>query len=85
MHANDPRRNLIQSWPGDNCVQIFIDPRTAPRWVLNKGALRNPCDWAGCKRHILKGEWYVRHPEIGIVCSDCASRCGLTRPVPSVP
>ena len=43
------------------------------RWILNRGALRNPCEGAGCKRWILKGEWYWRESEpFGLhFCRDC--------------
>ena len=73
MKKNDPRRNLIQTWCWGNRVDVYTDPKQAPRWVLNKGALSSPCGIAGCKRHILRGEWYVRHPDwADPICRNCA-------------
>jgi len=82
MHPNNPHRNLIQSWHwGLNRNEIYVDPKKAPRWVLNRGLLSSPCDAAGCKRFIDKGEWYVRHATgpLGIVCRDCAASFGAVR------
>lgn len=79
MHANDPRRNLIQSWHWGDRVELYTDSRKAPRWVLNRGLLRDPCDIAGCKRFIERGEWYVRHPFLGVVCGRCAPKFGAVR------
>lgn len=83
MKKNDPRRNLIQTWHwGDKGeVEIYVDPKKAPRWILNRGALWSPCDVAGCKRHIDKGTWYVRHPWLGVVCSTCAPQFGAQQPL----
>lgn len=77
MKKNDPRRNLIQTWNWGGKVDLYLDPMKAPRWVLNRGALRDPCDVAGCKRFIVKGEWYVRHPFLGVVCRDCSVGFGV--------
>jgi hypothetical protein len=79
MKANDPRRNLIPTWNWGGHVEIYTEPKTAPRWVLNRGSLFDPCEVAGCKRHILKGEWYVRHPFLGPVCEACARSFGIVR------
>lgn len=48
------------------------------RWIYNRGALLSPCDAAGCKRFIEKGEWYFRC-EVGAFCRECADRHGVTR------
>ncbi len=79
MKLNDPHRNLIQTWCWGARVDVYTDPKTAPRWVLNKGALLNPCDVAGCKEFIPTGAWYVRHPFLGIVCRDCSGTFGAVR------
>lgn len=79
MKRNDPRRNLIQTWHWGDRVELYTVPRKAPRWVLNRGALRDPCDVAGCKRHVGAGEWYVRHPFLGVVCENCARGFGAVR------
>lgn len=70
---------MIQTWDWGGKVEVYADPKKAPRWVLNRGALRDPCDVAGCKRNVWKGEWYVRHPFLGVVCSDCAASFGAER------
>jgi hypothetical protein len=77
MKRNDPRRNLIPMWHWGDHVELYTDPRKAPRWVLNRGALRDPCDVAGCKRLVMKGEWYIRHPFLGVVCRDCSVGFGV--------
>lgn len=41
------------------------------KWIRNRGALRNPCDGAGCKRFIEKGEWYWRENLGWHFCRDC--------------
>lgn len=41
------------------------------RWLLNRGALRNPCEGAGCKRWILKGEHYWRDASGDHFCREC--------------
>lgn len=82
MKKNDPRRNLIQTWCwGNGTVDVYVGERGLPRWVLNKGALSSPCEVPGCKRHIFKGEWYVRHPEFSDpFCRDCAEGFGAVPP-----
>ena len=42
MKKNDPRRNLIPMWHWGERVELYTDPRKAPRWVLNRGALLDP-------------------------------------------
>ena len=81
MKRNDPHRNLIGSWHWGDRVELYVEGRKAPRWVLNRGQLGSPCDVAGCKRYIERGEWYVRHPFLGVVCRDCASKFGAVRKV----
>jgi hypothetical protein len=44
---------------------------TSGRWLLNRGALRNPCDGAGCKRWIGKGEYYWRETGGDHFCVQC--------------
>jgi hypothetical protein len=78
MKTNDPRRNLISTWSWGKSVDIY-EPSKAPRWILNKGALLDPCDVAGCKEFIRYGHWYVRHPFLGVVCADCAETFGAVR------
>lgn len=80
MRLNDPRRNLIQTWHWGDRVEVYVDPKKAPRWVLNRGLLMSPCDVMGCKRFIDRSEWYVRHPFLGIVCSSCAPAFGVQQP-----
>ncbi len=80
LHKNDPRRNAIQTWCWGDRVDLYTDPKKAPRWVRSNGLLRDPCDVAGCKRHILGREWYVRHPFLGVVCADCAPIFGAFPP-----
>ena len=82
MTRNDPRRNLIQTWSWGTSVDIHTDPKTAPRWILNRGLLMNPCEVAGCKKYIPKGAWYVRHQFLGPVCEPCAAKFGAYRPSP---
>lgn len=77
MKKNDPHRNLIPTWHWGDRVELYNDPRKAPRWVLNRGALLDPCDVAGCKRLVMKGEWYIRHPFLGVVCRDCSVSFGV--------
>lgn len=55
MPKRHPDRYLIQSWPNGNGFVIYLDRRTAPKWVLNKGMLRSPCDIAGCNEWVPKG------------------------------
>lgn len=80
MPKRHPDRYLIQSWPSGNGFVIYLDRRTAPKWVLNKGMLRSPCDIAGCKEWVPKGDWYIRHPYHGVVCSPCADDLGYYPP-----
>lgn len=75
----DPTRNLIQTWCWGDRVEIYVEPKKAPRWIKCRGLLRDPCDVCGCKRYIGAGEWYVLHPFIGVVCSDCAVSFGAVR------
>lgn len=69
-----------QSW-----TVSYVDPLTgkpvielydtAGRWLLNRGALMSPCEAAGCKRYIAKGEYYFRLPDgWGPFCVSCAER-----------
>lgn len=80
MRPNDPRRNLIQHWSWGDRVDIYVDSKTAPRWIRNRGLLMSPCDVAGCKQFIEKGAWYVRHPFLGVVCASCAPAFGVQQP-----
>lgn len=80
MPKRHPDRYLIQSWPNGNGFVIYLDRRTAPKWVLNRGMLRSPCDIAGCKEWVPKGDWYIRHPYHGVVCSPCADNLGYYPP-----
>ena len=82
MTRNDPRRNLIQTWHWGTSVDIYTDPKKAPRWIRNRGLHMSPCDVAGCKQFTDKGAWYVRHPFLGIVCEPCAAQFGAYRPTP---
>jgi hypothetical protein len=50
---------------------MIVDVFEQGRWILNRGALHSPCDGGGCKRHILKGEWYWRSDAGWLFCSDC--------------
>ena len=43
----------------------------AGRWLINHGALRNPCEGAGCKRWIGKGEYYWRDASGDHFCREC--------------
>jgi hypothetical protein len=79
LHKNDPHRNLIQTWSWGTRVDVYTDPKKAPRWIHCRGLLRDPCDVVGCKRHILAGEWYVRHPFLGVVCRECAVQFGAVK------
>lgn len=79
MKKNDPRRNLIGTWHWGDRVEVYVQARAMPRWVLNRGMLRDPCDVAGCKRQVDKGDWYVRHPFLGVVCEGCAQGFGVSR------
>lgn len=79
MKSTDPRGNLIQTWQWGDMgeVEIYVDPKKAPRWILNRGLLMSPCDVMGCKRFIERSEWYVRHPFLGVVCRDCSVGFGV--------
>lgn len=79
MKNNDPTRNTIQTWAWGDRVEIYVTPAAAPRWIKCRGLLLDPCDVAGCKRHIDRGEWYVRHPFLGVVCRGCAADFGAVR------
>ena len=79
MHPNDPTRNRIQTWSWGDRVELYAVPSQAPRWIKCRGLLRDPCDVAGCKRFIDRGEWYVSHPFLGVVCRDCAVQFGAVR------
>lgn len=72
MPKRHPDRYLIQMWPQGNGMRLYLSKSIAPKWVLNRGMLRSPCDIAGCKELVPKGSWYVRHPSHGIVCERCA-------------
>ena len=76
---NDPMRNRIQSWHWGCIVEIYTSPKDSPRWIHNRGLLSEPCNVAGCKRHIDAGDWYVRHPFLGVVCRACAATFGAVR------
>lgn len=80
MKANNPHRNRIRSWNWGETTTIYRDPLKAPRWIKCRGLLRDPCDVAGCKRYVGAGEWYVLHPFLGVVCSDCAPTFGAFPP-----
>lgn len=79
MNRTDPTRNRIPTWHWGDHVELYSTPAKAPRWVHCRGLLRDPCDVAGCKRHIHAGEWYVRHPFLGVVCEGCAASFGAIR------
>lgn len=83
MKKNDPRRNLIQTWCwGTGKVEMYVDPKRAPRWIKNKGLLGSPC--FHCKSHIFPGCWYVRHPDIwDPICRRCSEEFGA-RPSPAM-
>lgn len=76
----DPTARLIPTWHWGDHVEVYREASKAPRWVRCRGLLRDPCDVAGCKRFIVAGEWYVRHPFLGVVCADCARRFGAIEP-----
>ncbi len=78
LKANDPRRNLISHWNWGGRVE-FYEFKDCPRWIKCRGLLRDPCDVAGCQAFVLKGEWYVRHPFLGVVCQRCAATFGAMR------
>lgn len=81
MKLNDPRRNLIQTWSmGAGNVAIYTSAKDAPRWIRHKGQIVGRCDVAGCEETPERGDWYVRHPSLGVVCSDCAPQFGAIAP-----
>jgi hypothetical protein len=80
MKAQDPRRNLIQTWSWGDKVDVYVSAKDAPRWIRNKGMMFSRCDVAGCDEIPAKGDWYVRHPGFGVVCARCAPDFGATVP-----
>lgn len=80
MNKNDPYKHAIPAWCWGSRWEIYTNRAKAPRWVRNRGALRDPCGVAGCKCFIAKGAWYVRHPFLGPVCEPCAAGFGVVPP-----
>jgi hypothetical protein len=81
MKLNDSRRHLISTWHmGNGLVAIYTKPSEAPRWIRHKGQMISRCDVAGCEEMPEKGDWYVRHPSLGVVCLGCAPSFGAIVP-----
>lgn len=82
MKAKNPNRNRIPLWHWGHRVEVHLDPNKAPRWIRCRSARHEPgrCDVAGCEAMPVVGEWYVRHPFLGVVCRGCAPRFGVIEP-----
>lgn len=80
MKANNPHKYRIRTWSWGQEVTVYLDVLKSPRWIKCRGLLRDPCDVAGCKRFIDRGDWYVRHPFLGVVCRHCAATFGAFLP-----